>query len=173
MSAPGSSESGSVGAKCPRAKTSMTPCWLRDGEVTEIEIGGEPACVGCAMQISKIRQAGDSTPPAENVILVGGGHPEERLPAYSTPPDESDRAKPIHLETDVVKRIEHFRGLEKDWNSYGAEPIPDAVVDLAHVVVQRMEGGVHQITWACPTNDEGIQLDTESGMGIEVSRYGN
>ncbi len=85
----------------------------------------------------------------------------------------SEEPKPIHLETDVVKRIEHFRGLEKDWDSYGAEPIPDAVVDLAHVVVQRMEGGIHRITWASPTNDDGIQLDTASGMGIEVSRHGN
>ncbi len=81
--------------------------------------------------------------------------------------------KPIDLETDVVKRIEHFRGLEKDWDSYGAEPIPDGVVELALFIMDRLGSTSHRITGACPTNDEGIQLDTASGMGIEVSRYGN
>ncbi len=98
-------------------------------------------------------------------------HPEFACERFIPP--TAPEPKPIQLETDVVKRIEHFRGLEKDWDSYGAEPIPDAVVDLALVVVQRMDGGTHRITWAVPTNDEGIQLDTASGMGIEVSRYGN
>ena len=90
-------------------------------------------------------------------------------------PPEADPAMsgggPIQLETDVVKRIEHFRGLKKDWDSYGAEPIPTDVVNLALRLVHQLDSTPHEITGAFPTNDEGIQLDTESGMGIEVSRW--
>ncbi|MEE8551441.1 MAG: hypothetical protein V3T08_09350 [Gemmatimonadota bacterium] len=77
------------------------------------------------------------------------------------------------MSTKVVKRIKECRGLAKDWDSYGAKPIPDAVVELALFMVDRLGSTSHRITWACPTNDEGIQLDTASGMGIEVSSCGN
>lgn len=73
----------------------------------------------------------------------------------------------------VVDRIEECRGLARDWDSYGAEPIPDSVVELALFLFDRLGSTSHKITWASPTNDEGIQLDTESGLGIEVSRYGS
>lgn len=42
-------------AECRRAKSDMTPCWLKDGPVTEVEIYGEPACVGCERPISKLK----------------------------------------------------------------------------------------------------------------------
>ena len=73
----------------------------------------------------------------------------------------------------VTERIEHIRGLKKDWDSYDAPPIPNSVVRLALAVVEQMKGTPHVIVGAGPTNDEGIQLDTQSGMGIEVSKYGN
>lgn len=64
--------------------------------------------------------------------------------------------------SEAVKRIEGCRG-----------PIPDAVVNLAHRVRAQLSTTHHRITWARPTSDEGIQMDTQSGMGIEVSRHGN
>ena len=33
--------------KCPHAKSDMTPCYLKDGEVTLVEIWHTPHCVGC------------------------------------------------------------------------------------------------------------------------------
>jgi hypothetical protein len=32
---------------CPHAKSQMTPCYLKDGDVTLVEIHGRPHCVGC------------------------------------------------------------------------------------------------------------------------------
>lgn len=79
----------------------------------------------------------------------------------------------IQYETDVVKRIEHCRGLKQDWDSYGAAPIQEGAIDLALDMVRILRGTEHEITWASPTNDEALLLDTKSGMGIEVSIYGN
>ena len=90
----------------------------------------------------------------------------------STAASSESGSKPVHL-LGVTERIEHFRGLEKDWDSYGAPPIPGKVVNLALLVVEQMKGTPHVIVGVGPTNDEGILLDTQSGMGIEVSRYGN
>jgi hypothetical protein len=42
------------GLRCPRAKSDMSPCYLRDGEVTVIEVHGQRACVGCETLIRKI-----------------------------------------------------------------------------------------------------------------------
>ena len=32
---------------CPYAKSDMTPCYLRDGEIVRCEIYGKACCVGC------------------------------------------------------------------------------------------------------------------------------
>ena len=99
-----------------------------------------------------------------------GGYPPTNLPA---PPVAVSEEKPIHLETDVVKRIEYCRGLKKDWDSYGAPPIQPKAIDLALDMVGILNGTQHEIIGACPTNDEAILMDTKSGLGIEVSIYGN
>ncbi|KKN88067.1 hypothetical protein LCGC14_0251390 [marine sediment metagenome] len=133
--------------------------------------GGEKKCeLGCILEAP---HTGTSCRGSFDPHNVGVLRAKAKADAKAATEERGEPEKPIQLETDVVKRIVHFRSLKKDWDSYGAEPIPDAVADLALVVVQRMAGGVHEITWAGPTNDEGIQLDTKSGMGIEVSRYGN
>lgn len=38
---------------------------------------------------------------------------------------------------DAIERIESFRSLEHDWDSYGAEPIPAAVIERAVELVKR------------------------------------
>lgn len=40
--------------ECSRAKSDMTPCYIRDGEIVVIEIKGHRACVGCEVTIDKI-----------------------------------------------------------------------------------------------------------------------
>lgn len=32
---------------CPYAKSDMTPCYYRDGKITEVVIHGRKSCVGC------------------------------------------------------------------------------------------------------------------------------
>lgn len=73
----------------------------------------------------------------------------------------------------VEKRINSFGALRQDWDTYGAPPIPGKVMLLALDLVGFLEGTKLEITWASPTNDEAILLDTKNGMGIEVSAHGN
>ena len=72
----------------------------------------------------------------------------------------------------VRARIRGFRQLKKDWDSYGAPPIHTGAIELALDLVRILEGTEHEITWACPTNDEGVALDTKCGRGIEVHHVG-
>lgn len=47
--------------RCPRANSDMTPCWLKDGAVTEVEIHDEPCCVGCEVSVAKLRDTSGAT----------------------------------------------------------------------------------------------------------------
>lgn len=59
----------------------------------------------------------------------------------------------------LSKQIEACRGLAKNWNSYGADPVSDAVVDFALEVADQLS--IPSLTMACPTNDGGIELSDE------------
>lgn len=42
--------------ECPRAKSFMTPCYLRDGDMVIVEgLGGIELCVGCEVSINTIK----------------------------------------------------------------------------------------------------------------------
>lgn len=91
------------------------------------------------------------------------------VPWSSAKPKAEEQAR----SGDVIERIENYRGLEKDWDSYGAPPIQEGAILLALDLVRILEGTEHEIVGSGPTNDEAILLDTKSGRGIEVSIYGN
>ena len=74
---------------------------------------------------------------------------------------------------EVLGGIKRLATLPANWDSYGAPPIQAGAIALALDLVGILEGTPHEITHSSPTNDEAILLDTKSGMGIEVSIYGN
>lgn len=41
-------------ARCPYARSDMTPCYLRDGDMCIVEIRGTPNCVGCERSIASL-----------------------------------------------------------------------------------------------------------------------
>ena len=45
---------------CERAKSPYTPCWLKDGPVTEVQIYGVSSCVGCEMSVDKLAEERDA-----------------------------------------------------------------------------------------------------------------
>jgi hypothetical protein len=50
---------------CQRAKSSMTPCYLRDGEmVVATAFGGRKVCVGCEASVERIKREQEAKQPA-------------------------------------------------------------------------------------------------------------
>ena len=114
------------------------------------------------------------TPPEH--IAPPSAASEERKPYVMTPAVKLPPPKvtpKVRASEELQTHIEGFGDLKEDWDSYGAPPIQTGAITLALDLLTILAGTPHEITGASPTNDEAILLDTKSGMGIEVSIYGN
>ena len=60
-----------------------------------------------------------------------------------------------------LTRLEEFRMLEKDWNGYGAEPIPFAAIDRVISIIKRLSVQPEIF----PTGRETIQLEWDMNDG--------
>ena len=60
-----------------------------------------------------------------------------------------------------LTRLEEFRMLQKDWNGYGANPIPFAAIDKAISIVKRL--AIQPEIF--PTGRETVQLEWDSNYG--------
>lgn len=54
-----------ITTECPRRKSDMTPCYLKDGDMAEGLRGDTPICVGCDCSVKAIMEVLPMTVSAE------------------------------------------------------------------------------------------------------------
>lgn len=62
-------------------------------------------------------------------------------------------------QSDVVARIEEFRSLAADWDSYGSRPIADRAIREATAFVARVPTSLLEDLWAVPTPPGGVGFE--------------
>jgi len=87
------------------------------------------------------------------------------------------------LPADLQARLDHLEGLERNWDSYDAEPISPKAISLAKTVVCRSiaalerHGAKNVYPFAiAPVSDGGVQLEWRGPAGfveIEISPSGS
>ena len=92
------------------------------------------------------------------------------------------RADEATLPDELTSRLDHLGALERNWDSYGAEPISTKAIDVAKVVLcrsiaalrQRGSKNVYPFAIA-PVSDGGVQLEWRGRAGfleIEIAPSG-
>ena len=67
---------------------------------------------------------------------------------------------------EMLKRLESFKLLKKDWDSYGAEPIRGESIELAKLMIH---GFPKDYIWGVyPGTDEDVEFETFDGQTISV-----
>lgn len=56
---------------------------------------------------------------------------------------------------EAIKRVREFRGLQKGWDSYGAEPIQEEAIQYAESLLLKLGDNWQPV----PCSDGGIQLE--------------
>ena len=69
-----------------------------------------------------------------------------------------------------IERLESFKAIEANWDSYGAPPIDHRVITEARTVLDSLDAWK---VWIYPTTQAGIQFEAEkmtgTPMGIEIA----
>ena len=78
------------------------------------------------------------------------------------------------MRDDIAKKLNQFKGLQKDWNGYDAEPLPERVIDAALLFLEKLRESNQNIDgWEVfPTARQTVQFEKTTGRSyIEVEIY--
>lgn len=84
------------------------------------------------------------------------------------------RDNKIVMRDDIAKKLNQFKGLQKDWNGYDAEPLPEHVIDAALLFLEKLRESNQNIDgWEVfPTARQTVQFEKTTGRNyIEVEIY--
>jgi len=72
---------------------------------------------------------------------------------------------------EMIKRINTFRTQKKDWDSYGADPINKATIELALSMVDKLD--LSENWFVAPCSGGEIMFESEYGSILNVWREDN
>lgn len=68
----------------------------------------------------------------------------------------------------LIDKIKGFKELKPNWDSYGADPIPEKVINKAIEIIEKLEFHNMNLDYVFPMRDGGLQFEVKSGKFNDI-----